>query len=302
MDAGLVALGAVSLFVMVSLAWMVHRVSKQARRMHGREMSLLDHLRELRFRLLASLAAVGVCAVALFSFGYTWVEVAGWAVPVPVPSVREGFAALGVNVLLDRTVPAFVEVYALHPTEAIMALLKASVIGALVLASPVVAYQVSLFVAPALHEEERSRVAWLSPVALGLYLVGVAFAVFVMVPVTLTMLYGYAEPLGATAVAQPQDILTFLLFTAVLFGAAFQTPLVMGALASSGVASPEAMGRHWRGIVVGVLIMGALLTDPNPITQLLVSVPLVILYGLGLIVARVAWRRRGDGSDTARFS
>lgn len=297
----MVALGVASLALILGLAWMVRRVSKRARALHGREMTLLDHLRELRYRLLASLAAIGACAVALFSFGYTWMHMGSWVVPVPVPSVAEGFAAMGVNWLLSWAVPGFVEVYALHPTEAIMAVLKASMIGALVLASPVVAYQVALFVAPALHEEERSAAAWMSPVALGLYLVGVAFAAFVMVPVTLTMLYGYAEPLGARAVAQPQDILTFLLFTSVLFGAAFQTPLVMGGLAWGGFVSPEAMGRHWRGIVVGVLVMGAVLTDPNPVTQLLVSVPLVVLYGLGLVVARVAWRR-GAGSDKARFS
>ncbi len=301
MDPRLVALGAGALVAIAALVWAVHRVSEQARELHGREMSLLDHLRELRYRILASVGAIGACSVALFSFGYAWVAVAGFNVPVPVPTVEHGFAAIGVNLLLDLAVPAFVDVYALDPTEAIMALLKASMIGAIVLASPVVAYQVSAFVAPALHAAERRVVARLAPVALGLYLVGVAFAVFVMVPVTLGLLYGYAEPLGAQAIAQPQDILTFLLFTALLFGVAFQTPLVMGGLAWAGWMSPSTMGRHWRGIVVSVLVMGALLTDPNPVTQLLVSVPLVVLYGLGLAVAKLAWRSP-DEADTASFS
>lgn len=284
------ALGSGAVALILGLAWAVHRVSEQARALHGQQMSLLDHLRELRYRTLASVAAIGAFAVALFSFGYAWVPIAGWVIPVPVPTVEHGFAAMGVNLLLDLAVPSFVEVYALHPTEAIMALLKASMIGAVVLASPVVAYQVASFVAPALHENERRAVARLVPMALVLYLLGVGFAAFVMVPVTLSMLYGYADPLGAQAVAQPQDILTFLLFTALLFGVAFQTPLVMGGLARGGFLSPEAMGRHWRVIVVVILVTGAVLTDPNPVTQLLVSVPLVVLYGIGLLIAKATWR------------
>lgn len=299
MDPSLVALGAASAVLIALLGWSMARVSRRAGDLHGREMGLLDHLRELRYRALASLAALGAAATILFSFGYRWFLLAGRAVPVPWPTVENSFAAKALNLLLDHALPGFVEVYAMTPTEAIMALLKTSMIGALVLAAPVVAYQVAAFVAPALHPDERRVVGWLVVPALGLYLLGVAFALLLMVPVTLQLLYAYAEPIGAQAIAQPGDVLTFVLFSTVVFGVAFQTPLVMGGLARGGLVSPAAMGRHWRGIVVGILITGAVLTDPNPITQLLVGGPLVLLYGIGLLVAKLAWR--GDRSDTASF-
>lgn len=292
MDPQLVAFGLGALAAILALVWAIWRVSRRAGELHGQEMGLLEHLRELRFRALASLSAIGAFAVALFSFGLEPITLYGVPLWVPIPSVSEALATRGLNLLLDHALPDFVRIVVIQPSEAIMAQFQASIIGALVLASPVVAYQIAAFVAPALHPDERRTIAVLAPIALVLYLAGMAFAVFVMIPVTLTTLYQYAAPIGADALAQPQDILTFFLFTTLLFGVAFETPLVMGGLAHAGLMEPSTMARHWRGIIVGTLAMGAILTDPNPITQLLVSFPLILLYGAGLATASLAWRRR----------
>lgn len=304
MDPQLLALGIGALAVVVLLVWAIVRVSRRAGDLHGEEMGLLEHLRELRYRVLASLAAIGAFAVLLFSFGLTPVTIYGVGIYVPFPTVADALATEGLNLLLDHALPGFVEVVVLEPSEAIMAQFQASIIGALVLASPFVAYQVAAFVAPALHAKERRTVALLSPLALVLYLLGMAFSIFVMVPVTLATLYQYAAPLGAEPLAQPQNILSFVLFTTLLFGVAFETPLVMGGLSYAGLVSPAAMSKHWRVVVVVVLGLGAVLTDPNPVTQLLVSVPLIVLYFAGILAAKLAWRRRPavDGADTASFS
>lgn len=305
MDPRLVAFGVGALVAIGLLVWAIVRVSRRARDMHGREMGLLEHLRELRYRVLASLAAIGAFSVALFSFGLAPVSVAGFTLYVPIPSVANALATEGLRWVLQHALPATVNVVVIQPSEAIMAQFQASVIGALFLASPVVAYQVAAFVAPALHPQERRTIAILAPIALVLYLLGMAFAIFLMVPVTLTTLYQYAGPLGADPLAQPQDILTFTLFTTLLFGVAFETPLVMAGLSYTGILPPATMAKHWRGIVVGLLAMGAILTDPNPVTQLLVSVPLILLYAIGLGTAKLAWRRRQaelDRAGTASFS
>ncbi len=304
-DPGLVAFGAGALAAIVGLVWAIWRVSHRARELHGREMGLLEHLRELRFRVLASLAAIGAFAVFLFSFGLEPVTVYGLPLYVPFPSVAEAIGTRGLRLVLDHALPDFVDVVVIQPSEAIMAQFQASLIGALLLASPIVAYQVAAFVAPALHPDERRTIAVLAPLALVLYLAGMAFAIFVMIPVTLTTLYQYAAPLGADPLAQPQNILTFVLFTTLLFGVAFETPLVMAGLSYAGIVHPRKMARHWRGVVVGVLILGALTTDPNPVTQLLVGVPLVVLYFAGLGAAKLAWRDRPPRSrpeETTSFS
>lgn len=305
MDPQLVAFGIAALVAIVGLVWAIWRVSRRAHDLHGQEMGLLEHLRELRYRVLASLAALGAISVALFSFGLTQVTVYGVPLYVPVPSVSDALATVGLRLILEHALPGFVNVIVIEPSEAIMAQFQASLIGALLFASPVIAYQVAAFVAPALHPDERRTIATLAPIALVLYLLGMAFAILVMVPVTLTTLYQYAYPIGAEPFAQPQNILTFVLFTTLLFGVAFETPLVMGGLAYTGMVKPATMGKHWRGVLVGVLVLGAILTDPNPVTQLLVSLPLILLYFAGLGTAKLAWERGQRGNDrdeTASFS
>lgn len=289
-DWGLVALAGGAVAAIGLLAWAGYSLSRRARELHGREMSLLDHLRELRYRSLASLGAITAASVALFSFDVRPVAVAGYRFWGPVPSVMDSLASRGLNWILHHALPPNVDVVVIQPSEAIMAQFQASLVGAVAIAAPFVAYQVAAFLAPALHPEERRVVAILSPIALLLFLAGMAFALWLMVPLTLKTLYQYAQPIGASPLAQPQEIVTFVLFTTLLFGLAFETPLVMAALARSGLASPSALGRHWRAVVVGVLVMGAIVTDPNPVTQLLVGVPLVVLYFAGLGCAKLAWR------------
>lgn len=297
-DLGLIGLATGALAVIGLLAWGMYRVSRRARELHGREMSLLDHLRELRYRVLASLGAVTAGSVALFSFDVRPTTIAGYDLWAPVPSITQSLASRGLDWILVHALPENVEVVVIQPSEAIMAQFQASIVGALAISAPFVAYQVAAFLAPALHPEERRVVAMLLPVALILFLAGMAFAMWLMVPLTLRTLYQYAEPIGASPLAQPQEIVTFVLFTTLLFGVAFQTPLVMAGLARSGLVSPEAMGQHWRGVVVGVLVMGAVVTDPNPVTQLLVSVPLVVLYFGGLACAKLAWKPPSRGSPS----
>jgi sec-independent protein translocase protein TatC len=289
-DLGLVAIAGSALLAIALLAWAVVRVSRRAREMHGEAMGLLDHLRELRYRALASLGAITAASVALFSFDVRRARLAGYEVWAPVPTVMESLASRGLDWILTHALPDTVDVVVIRPSEAIMAQFQASLVGALAIAAPFVAYQVAAFLAPALHPEERRAVAWILPIALLLFLAGMAFALWLMVPLTLQTLYQYAEPIGANPLAQPQEIVTFVLFTTLLFGLAFETPLVMAGLSRSGLVSPDAMGAHWRGVVVGVLVLAAVVTDPNPITQLLVGVPLVVLYFAGLGLAKLLWR------------
>lgn len=296
MDLGLAALAGGALVLIGLLAWAIARVSRRAREMHGREMSLLDHLRELRYRALASLGAIAAVSVALFSFDVRRVRLAGREVWAPVPTILDSLASRGLDWLLHHVLPPNVDVVVIQPTEAIMAQFQASLVGALAIAAPFIAYQVAAFLAPALHPNERRAVASVLPIALILFLAGMAFAILLMVPLTLRTLYRYAEPIGANPLAQPQEIVTFVLFTTILFGLAFETPLVMAGLSRSGVVSPAAMGEHWRGVVVGVLVTGAVVTDPNPVTQMLVSLPLVLLYFLGLGLARLVWREPEVGT------
>lgn len=291
MNPRVIALGAAAALAILFLGLGAFRVARLARAHHEAEMGLLDHLRELRYRVLASLAAVTIGTVALFSFDVRQVTLAGAPLWVPIPSVVESLASRLLDVLLAWALPEFVALVVLTPSEAILAQLQAAIIGGLVLASPYVAYHVAAFVAPALHPNERRTVGVLSPLALVLFLGGVAFGALVMVRVTLATLYAYAEPLGAEAFARPQEVVSFILLTCALFGVAFETPLVMAGLSYAGLVHPSAYTRHWRGVMVAILVLAAIVTDPSPVSQMLVAIPLVLLYFGGALVARALYRR-----------
>ncbi len=285
----LILAGAAALVAL--LAWGVLAVSRRARELQDQEMGLLDHLRELRYRVLAAMGTVGVLTVLLFSFDIQLMTLRGYTFWAPIPTVAESLATRLLNGILAYSLPDTVSLTVLTASEALVAQLQAAVLGGLVLGAPFVAYHIAAFLAPALHPEERRTVGWLMPVALALFLGGIAFGFFLMVPLTLATLYAYADPIGAVALAQPQQTLSFVLLTSGLFGLAFELPLIMGGLAYMGLMHPDTMGRHWRGVVVGVLILGAILSDPSPITQVLIAGPVILLYAIGVGVARLAYRR-----------
>ncbi len=285
----LILAGAAALVAL--LTWGVLAVSRRARQLQDQEMGLLDHLRELRYRVLASLGTVGAITVLLFSFDVQLVTLRGYTFWAPIPTVAESLATRLLNEILAYSLPDTVSLAVLTASEALVAQLQAAVLGGLVLGAPFVAYHISAFLAPALHPHERRTVGWLMPVSMALFLGGVAFGYFLMVPLTLATLYAYADPIGAAAFAQPQQTLSFVLLTSGLFGLAFELPLIMAGLAYMGLVHPETMGRHWRGVVVGVLVLGAVLSDPSPITQVLIAGPVILLYIIGLGVAKIAYRR-----------
>jgi len=169
----------------------------------------------------------------------------------------------------------------------------ALIVGAIA-ASPVVAYQIAAFLAPALHAHERRAVAVVTPLSLLLFLAGAGFGVLVLVPVALRFLYVFSANIGAEPLARPGDILGFVALTGMMMGLAFQLPLVMGTLSRFGVVSPRRYLRHWRGVIVGTLILAGIVTpDPTVTSQMLVAIPTLGLYALGTGLAFLVARRRG---------
>ncbi|MGH2669135.1 MAG: twin-arginine translocase subunit TatC [bacterium] len=268
------------------------RVSRQARTLHGRQMSLLDHLRELRYRLLAILATAASAAILAFVLDVRGGVVLGHSTWVPTLSVTDSIASRALRLLLDSVVPPGVQIVLVTPFEGVSASLLAALIVGMLVASPFIAYHIAAFVAPALHANERRVVATIAPMSLVLFLAGAAFAVGVIVPVALRFLYSYAGALDAEPFARPGDILTFTGLTGLLMGLAFQLPLVMTALSRVGLVEPRSYARHWRGVVVVTLIVAAVVTpDPTVTSQMLVAAPTLLLFFLGIGLAYAVRRK-----------
>jgi len=242
-----------------------------------KDTALSGHLLELRKRLVRSVIAI----LAAFVFTYAYSESLYALLLRPVlPALPEGQKFMAFSGLIE---PFFVY-------------LKVGFLGALVLASPVVIYQVWSFVAPALYARERRLFLPVVGLSLVLFIVGVLFAYYVVFPVAFKYLLGYS---GA-ALKPYLSMSLYFGFAAKLliaFGLAFQLPLVIMVISMVGLVTAKKMASYWRYALICSVVVGALLTPPDVISQVLMGVPLMALYWLGILLAWIFGKKKGKVSE-----
>jgi sec-independent protein translocase protein TatC len=226
-------------------------------------MPLLDHLRELRVRMVYAAGAVVIGLLASMAFARPVID--------------------GLTEMCD--VCQFIVI---RPTEGFIAYFRVALVLGLVLALPVVLYQIVAFILPALHRHERRYLYLMLPGATLLFAAGLAFAYFLVVPRSINFLaqfmMGVATP--AWSLGNYIAFVTNLMF---VIGLAFQTPLVVFVLARIGLLTPARMSRYRRHAILIIAVLAAVLTPtPDPFTMLMVMVPMWLLYELGIILARFA--------------
>ena len=248
--------------------------------MNNRELSFLQHLTELRRRLLWSVLALLVGSAVSFAFFRQIIDVLGRPATVILEGQPGGLIYFNVTELLTTAV-------------------KVSMLAGFILAFPVILYQVIMFVAPGLTPRERRYLLVFSPAAMFAFLCGVAFAYFVLAPPALKFLLTFGEGIADPyiRISNIVNVMVRLLFW---MGLAFETPLVMYLLASLGIVTPRMLGRFRRYWVVVAFILAAIITPTfDPLNQALVAIPLLVLYELGVQLARFA---RRDGRRTAALT
>nr|WP_204140493.1 twin-arginine translocase subunit TatC [Halomicronema sp. CCY15110] len=224
------------------------------------EMSIFDHLEELRMRLFYSLIAVIVGVIGCFAFVEKIVKI------LEVPAKGAKFLQLS-------------------PGEYFFVSLKVAGYSGLLIASPFILYQIIMFVLPGLTRRERRVIG---PIVLGssvLFFVGIFFAYIALIPAALNFFISYGE----NVVEQLWSIDRYFEFVLLLLfstGLAFQVPVVQFLLALLGIVNSQAMLKGWRYILLGAAILGAVLTpSTDPVTQSLLGGAVLSLYfgGIGLV-------------------
>ncbi|RLC85767.1 MAG: twin-arginine translocase subunit TatC [Chloroflexi bacterium] len=227
------------------------------------EMTILEHFEELRQRLLKAIIAL-VIGVIVGTF-------------LTPPVLKRLVAPLGDQVPL-----------AISPTEAAAVFFKVAVVIGVVLAMPVILYQVFQFVRPGLEPHERRYVIIGAPAAALSFAVGVIFAAVVLLPAALPFLQGFLFGI----VEQRYSIDRYISFVSNVLlwaGLVFETPLVMYFLAKLGVVPPQAFAKARRVVIIGAAIGAAVITPTtDPVNMLLVMVPFLLLYEVGILLARLA--------------
>ena len=232
--------------------------------------TFLEHFEELRRRLFRALLALaaGVAVSAIFAE-----RLLEW---------------------LARPVGGLENLEAIEVTENVGVFMQASLLGGVTLAMPAILYQLWRFVAPGLFASERRYVYLLLPLATILFLTGGAFAYFVMLPTAIPFLLGFA---GIPTRPRPSSYLSFVTNLMFWIGLSFETPMVVFFLAKVRIVNHRMLARNWRVALLLIAVLAAVVTPtPDAVSMALVMAPLILHYGLSIVLARMAYRpREGDG-------
>ncbi len=222
--------------------------------------SLIFHLEELRKRIIYSLLSILPASVVCFFFA-----------PQIINFLRRPYGG---------------KLIFISPPEAFIVNIKVAVGSGVMLAFPFIAYQIWKFVAPGLYPKEKKLFLSLIFMSTVLFLLGVSFCYFFIVPLAFKFLlkfsYSWFEPLFTVG-----RYFSFLFKLMIAFGLVFQTPIVILFLVATGVTTPQALSRYRRHIYVLSFVLGAVLTPPDVLSQVMMSLPLILLFEFSLFLGRL---------------
>ncbi|WP_322068974.1 twin-arginine translocase subunit TatC [Paraburkholderia bannensis] len=241
----------------------------------GRESeSLVSHLVELRTRLVRAGIAVMVPFLCLVY----------WA-----PNIFRLLARP-----LMENLPHDGKLIVTDVTGSFFAPMKVTLLVAFLIALPLVLYQIWAFIAPGLYQHEKRLIAPLVCSSYALFLAGMAFAYFVVFPNILRVMAHYNAPLGAAMNTDVDKYLGFAMTMFVAFGVTFEVPVCVVLLVRIGLVTVAQLRANRAYVVVGAFVVSAVVTPPDVFSQLMLAVPLIALYEVGIVAARVFARARRD--------
>lgn len=235
----------------------------------GAEATFLSHLVELRSRLLKAVAAILLVLLAL------------------VPFANRLYAQLAEPLLAN--LPVGGSMIATEIASPFLTPLKLAFCVALMIAMPYVLFQLWRFVAPGLYRQERRLAMPLLVSSVVLFYVGCAFAYFLVLPAVFAFM-SHVAPTGVAVMPDISHFLNFVLVLFIAFGLCFEVPVVLVLLVALGVVEAEQLARGRSYAIVGAFVIAAILTPPDVLSQLLLAIPMCVLYEAGILAARVVAR------------
>ena len=244
----------------------------------GAQDTFLSHLVELRSRLMHAIIAVLVVFVVLF------------------PWAKEIYALLAKPML--NALPSGAQMIATDVTGTFLVPLKVTLMASFLIALPYVLWQAWAFVAPGLYSNEKRLALPVIASSVVFFMFGMSFAYFFVFPVMFSFFAGYT-PAGVTMMTDIEKYLSFVLTMFVAFGITFEVPVIVVVLVRMRVVPLEKLRQIRPYVIVGAFVIGAVFTPPDVISQLMLAVPLWLLYELGLVFARFVNVPNPDAAEGA---
>jgi sec-independent protein translocase protein TatC len=242
-------------------------VSDPQNQNEGAEETFISHLVELRDRIIRA----GIAVIVVF------VGLVYWA-----PDIFRLLARPLMNNL-----PKDGKMIVTDVTGSFFVPMKVTMLVAFVIALPIVLYQIWAFVAPGLYQHEKKLVGPLVGSSYTLFLCGMAFAYFVVFPTIFRVMAHYNAPLGAEMTTDIDNYLSFVLTMFIAFGVTFEVPIVVVLLVRMNVLTIKKLKEIRPYVIVGAFVISAVVTPPDVFSQLILAIPLIVLYEAGIIAARL---------------
>ena len=228
-------------------------------------MTFLEHLEEMRWRIIKALAAVLVISVLAFI---------------------KSDLIMGLLTRPAEQLEIPVQLQAIRVSDLFMVQIIASLLTGLVLASPVILYQLWRFIRPALEKPTRTAGFWVVVAGTSLFVTGVLFGYLVILPFSLR----FFSSLGDGSVASNYSILAYFGYVAWILlsaGLIFQLPVISFILTRIGLLTPAFLRHYRKFALIGILVLSAILTPPDPLSQILMAIPLLGLYEVAVLISRI---------------
>ena len=244
--------------------------------MINEKQPFLAHLEELRNRLIVCAIAIGIGFVISYIFS------------------KQLFSFLILP--LTEVLPADSHLIFTNLPEMFIAYIKVALIAGIILAIPVIFYELWMFMAPALYRREKG---YLIPFVLFssiLFLVGSLFGYFVVFPYGFKFFIGFATE-DIQALPSVKQYFSFTIRLLLAFGLVFELPVVVFFMTKIGLITPDSMKRFRKFAILSSFILSAILTPPDVATQIMMALPIIILYEVSIIISKGIYRKKKEGSE-----
>ena len=233
------------------------------------EMSFLDHIEELRWRIIYAIIGILIFTIVAWIFIDPLIEI----------------------VLLKPARDANASLQNLRPFGQLFLYVQVSIVVGIVVSLPNIFYQLWQFIAPALKKRERKYILWIVFFSTFCFLAGIAFAYFVMLPLTMKFAaqFGTAEISNEFAIDEYMSIIISVMLAA---GVVFELPMISFFLSKLGILTPKFMRKYRRHAIVIILVLSAFLTPgADPVSQVILAVPLVLLYEISIFISKISSKK-----------
>lgn len=238
----------------------------------GKVMPLFEHLHDLRKALIRSILSVLILFIIAMVYANDLLNILKIPLMNALPEGQKTIHFTG-------------------PMDVFMAGLKVAMLVSVVFGSPVWSYQFWRFLEPALYPKERKFVLPFAMLSIALFFMGVLFCYFVMLPMSLSFMIGMSLEVG-TALMTINDYIALVSVLLMAFGLIFEIPMVLILLAILDLIDAQTLARYRSLTIVGILIVAAVLTPPDPLSQVAMAVPMYVLYEISILVIRIIKRKK----------